>query len=145
MTTQFSLLISAISPHVTELKVFIPSEDSFYGLCHSAKYHCKYHVETGLLHYVTLTEYQNKLADVSMVSITNLDDLQLSTTPQASDDATIGSELTRTQLFLLFTLISPRFRKIQIVKQNTFFKYIQTQLEPIKISPNRKVFMPDFL
>ena len=42
-------------------------------------------METGLLHYVTLTEYQNKLADVSMVSITNLDDMQLSETPEDTD------------------------------------------------------------
>ena len=86
----FSLL--ALTSKITELKAFIPSEDSFYGLCHSAKYYCKYHVETGLLHYVTLTEYQSKLADVSMVSITNLDDMQLSTTPQESDDVSIGSK-----------------------------------------------------
>ncbi|XP_066913925.1 uncharacterized protein [Clytia hemisphaerica] len=80
----------AMTPKISELKAFIPSEDSFYGLCHSAKYHCKYHVETGLLHYVTLTEYQSKLSDVNMVSATNLDDMQLDTTPQESDDVSIG-------------------------------------------------------
>ncbi|XP_066913924.1 uncharacterized protein [Clytia hemisphaerica] len=80
----------AMTPKISELKAFIPSEDSFYGLCHSAKYHCKYHVETGLLHYVTLTEYQSKLSDVNMVSVTNLDDMQLDTTPQDGDGASIG-------------------------------------------------------
>ncbi|XP_066913929.1 uncharacterized protein [Clytia hemisphaerica] len=74
-----------LTPKITELKAFISSEDSFYGLCHSAKYHCKYHVETGLLHYVTLTEYQSKLSDVNMVSITNLDDMQLSETRETTD------------------------------------------------------------
>ena len=82
----------AITPSVSELKLFIASEDAFYGLCNLAEIYCKYHVETGRLYYVTEEHYQSKLFDVDMVFTTNLDNKELTTTPQAYSDPVFGCE-----------------------------------------------------
>ena len=79
-----------ITPIVTQLKGFIASEDSFYGLCHSTQYFCKWHVETSRVSYITESEYNDKFIDMNMVSIVNLDDVILKQTSEPTEDTSLA-------------------------------------------------------
>ena len=95
---------SELSPLVTQIKFYIPSENLFYGYCNEVKYHCSWNLQSNQILALDETTYNDKSADSSKVSAINLDDkgLYLSSVQSFSQDNDIGCKFYFFQLNVAF-------------------------------------------
>uniref|UniRef100_A0A7M5WMH8 Cnidarian restricted protein n=1 Tax=Clytia hemisphaerica TaxID=252671 RepID=A0A7M5WMH8_9CNID len=80
-----------ITPFVSQLKFFVPSEDFFYGYCNKVKYFCTWNIQTLRLDYIEESLFNEKLLDLNTQAVTGLDDMTLVPQPSADGDVpTLG-------------------------------------------------------
>ena len=85
------LSVVGITPFVSQLKFFVPSEDLFYGYCNKVKYFCIWNIQTLRLSFIEESVFNDKLLDLNTLAVTGLDDMTLVKEPSAdSDDPTLG-------------------------------------------------------
>ncbi|XP_066918001.1 uncharacterized protein [Clytia hemisphaerica] len=87
----------AISPVVTQLRFFYPSDGFFYGYCHKAENFCSWNHQNERVKYLDETEYLSKQNDVNSIAASGLDDMALGGTPEVTDDASVA--LTSSGIF----------------------------------------------
>eukprot|EP00111_Clytia_hemisphaerica_P023655 TCONS_00069721-protein len=66
-----------VHPMMTSLSVYLPSTKLFYGFCYRTKHHCSYDIVTNRLGLISEADYINLLGDLSLISTSKLDDIDL--------------------------------------------------------------------
>ena len=78
--------ILGLSPIISQLKFYMPSEKLFYGHCNEVKYLCTWDSTSDRIAYVDETTYTGKLSDIEMVAAIGLDDMILTMDVEATSE-----------------------------------------------------------
>ena len=93
---------SAITPYITQIKLYSPGDNLFYGYCNKAQVYCVWNPKrTELLEYIDEATFQEKQLHVDTISAAGLDDMELKhSSTIESEKADIG----RKKLCKIYTL-----------------------------------------
>jgi len=64
-----------MSPYITQITYYVPSEELFYGYCNQAKYHCTWNINKNRVGYVDESAYNANLSNMNTISASGLDDM----------------------------------------------------------------------
>ena len=97
---------SAITPYITQIKLYSPGDNLFYGYCNKAQVYCVWNPKrTELLEYIDEATFQEKQLHVDTITAAGLDDMELKhSSTIESEKADIGCKdlLSYTRAYFFF-------------------------------------------